>query len=274
MPSEDTVRGPFPTLTPQEVRSHPDAVTEGNDIPVTAAPGVAARLWTVCLADCSRATTYQQGELQRALEITRDDFRSGALYPYAPPDPNVSHVVDDLFALSSIEGGTLVNSRGERRPLSTGSTSAVEDIAGPLVYASGGVAYVDLQASELHVLEGPGYWDWWGAADTWFWGSVSLTDDQGAVLRQGLTWRHPDGSFGVHMLPIDFEAYSTQMLRSGTPGTMGAIDPSGRRRLLHVSTDFGRTWDVRVMPKDWGAGTSLPDDWRSWVDVWPTWPAP
>ncbi len=105
MPPEDTVRGPFPTLSPEEIRTHPDAVTERDDIPVTAAPGVAARTWTVCLADCSRDTTYQEGEMQRALEVTSDDFRTSALYPYAPPDPNISHVVDDWFVLSLHRGG-------------------------------------------------------------------------------------------------------------------------------------------------------------------------
>ena len=275
MPAEDTVRGPFPTLTPEEVRSHPDAVIErSNDIPVTAAPGVAARMWTVCLADCSRNTTYQEGEVQRALEVTSDDFRTSVLYPYAPPDPNISHVVDDWFALSSIKEAVLVNAQGEERSLTDGASVPVSDIAGPLVYSITGVAYVDLDAFELHPLQGRGYWDWWGAGDTWFWGNVYLTDEQGNVRQQGLTWRNPDGSFGVRMLPIDFERYSTQMLQSRTPGTMGAIDPSGPRRLLHVSTDFGETWDVRVMPESWGTGTSLPDDWRTWVDVWPTWPAP
>ncbi len=274
-PPEDTVRGPFPTLTPQEVRSHPDAVMErSNDIPVTAAPGVAARLWTVCLADCSRDTTYQEGEMQRALEVTSDDFETSALFPYVPPEPNISHAVDDWFALSSVEEATLVNAAGEARPLTDGASVPVSEVAGPLVYAATGLAYVDLEAAELHPLQGGGYWDWWGAGDTWFWGAVYLTDEQGDVREQGVTWRNADGSFGVRMLPIEFEEYSTQVLRSRTPGTMSAIDPSGQRRLLHVSTDYGETWDVRVMPESWGTGTSLPDDWRTWVDVWPTWPEP
>lgn len=268
-PAEDTVRGPFPTLTPEEVRSHPAAVADRGDYPVTAAPGVAARLWTVCLADCSRATTYQPGEVQRVLEVTQDDFRSSALYAYVPPEPNVSHVVDDWFAVGSM----LVDARGERRRLTLGDALPVSEVAGPLVYESG-LSWVDLESLELHPVSGAGYWDWWGAEDTWFWGNVYVTDEQGDVRRQGLTWRNPDGSFGVRMLPIDFEEYSTQMLRSATPGTMGAIDPSGPRRLLHVSTDYGRTWDVRVMPESWGTGTSLPEDWRTWVDVWPTWPSP
>lgn len=273
-PPEDTVRGPFPTLTPREVRSHPDAVVErGNDIPVTAAPGVAARLWTVCLADCSRDTTYQEGEMQRALEVTSDDFRTSALFAYVPPEPNISHVVDDLFALSSVEDAALVGAQGEARSLIDGSSVPVSEIAGPLVYATSGVAYVDLETAELHPLEGKGYWDWWGAGDTWFWGSVYLVEDDGGVVEQGLTWRNPDGSYGVHVLPFPETEWSTQTLRSDRPGTMGAIEP-GRSRLLHVSTDYGRTWDVRVLPDRWSSGTDVPDDWRTWVDVWPTWPAP
>jgi hypothetical protein len=275
MPTPDSARGPFPALTPESIRSHPDATVEEDDYAVTAAPGVAARLWTVCLADCSRATTYQVREMQRALEVTSDRRGTSALYPYTPPEPNVSHVVDDWFALSSSDGvAVLVNSRGERRPLTLGSRAPVGDISGPLVLASEGLAYVDLEARRLHPLEGPGYWDWWGSGDTWFWGNVYVTDDEGDVRSQGLTWRDPDGTFGVRMLPIDFEEHSTQMLRSGRAGTMGAIDPSGPRRLLHVSTDYGDTWDVRVMPESWGTGTSLPAEWRTWVDVWPTWPSP
>lgn len=135
------------------------------------------------------------------------------------------------------------------------------------------MAYVDLESFELHALLGTGYWDWWGAGDTWFWGSVTQTDEDGSVLRHALTWRNADGSFGSRLLPVDFATHGLQLLRSRTPGTMGAIDPGGPRRLLHVSTDHGETWDVRVVPASWGTGTALPDDWRTWVDVWPTWPS-
>ena len=273
MPAEDTVRGPFPTLTPEEVRSHPDAVMErSNDIPVTGAPGVAARMWTVCLADCSRDTTYQEGETQRALEVTQDDFRTSALFPYVPPEPNISHVVDDWFALSSVEEAALVNAQGEERSLTDGASVPASEIAGPLVYATSGVAYVDLEAAELHVLEGNGYWDWWGAEDSWFWGSVYRVGDSGDVLEQGLTWRNADGSFGVRMLPFDATEWSTQTLRSDRPGTMGAIEP-GQPRLLHVSTDYGATWQVRQLPRSWGSQTDVPPDWESWTEDWPTWPA-
>jgi hypothetical protein len=274
VPREDTVRGPFPTLTPEEVRSHPQAVMErSNDFPVTAAPGVAARMWTVCLADCSRDTTYQEGEVQRALEVTRDDFRSSALLPNVPPEPNISHVVGDLFALSSVEDAALVDARGEARSLTVGAGVPVSGIAGPLVYASSGLAYVDVEAAELHEVEGSGYWDWWGAGDTWYWGNVFMTNEAGDVVRQGLTWRNPDGSHGVRMLPIGVTDWSTQMLESGVPGTMGAIEP-GPARLLHVSTDYGATWEVRVLPERWGTDTYVPDDWRSWTEDWPSWATP
>jgi hypothetical protein len=269
-PPPDSIQGPFPALTPAEVRNHPDAVAERqDDIPVTAAPGVAARLWTVCLADCSRATTHQVGEMQRALEVTRDDYRSSALYPYAPPEPNVSHVVDDTFLV----GDQLVDGGGERRSVATGEPLPVTEIDGPLVYASSGVAWLDLDALRLHAIAGGGYWDWGGAGDTWHWGNVYVTDEAGDVVRQGLTWRNDDGSYGVRMLPVGVTDWSTQMLRSGVPGTMGAIEP-GPVRLLHVSTDYGATWEVRVLPERWGTDTYVPDDWRSWTEDWPSWATP
>jgi hypothetical protein len=225
-------------------------------------------VWQVCLADCSRETQYQRGELQQALEVTADDFATSALHA-VDSGGDISHAVDDRFVV----GGMLVDARGTERRLTVGDSRPVEEIAGPLVYASG-LAWIDLDAWELHPILGGGYWDWWGAGDTWFWGNVYDTDEQGDVIHHGLTWRNPDGSFGVRMLPIEHRGYSTQMLRSGDPGTMGAIEPSGPRRLLHVSTDYGRTWEVRVMPQRWGTGTALPEDWRTWVDVWPTWPTP
>jgi hypothetical protein len=101
-----------------------------------------------------------------------------------------------------------------------------------------------------------------------------LTGEDGSVLRHAITWRNADGSFGARVLPVDFATHGLQVLQSRTPGTMGAIDPGGDRRLLHVSTDYGETWDVRVVPASWGTRTSLPDDWRSWVGVWPTWATP
>jgi hypothetical protein len=265
-PPPDRTQGPFPTLSPEEIRHHPDAVRVRNTFPVTAAPGVAVRQWGVCLADCSRATQHQLGEYQEAFEVTDDDFASSTLYPSTGGE-SVSHVLDGWF----LHRGELVDGRGRSRHVSSGPSTPVEQVAGPLTYASGGVAWLDLRTMQLHELEGD-YWDWGGASDTWYWGSVYRVPDT-KVLEQGVAWQNPDGSYGVRMLPFDETDWSTQTLRSGIPGTMGAIEP-GSTRLLHVSTDFGETWDVRVLPDRWGTGTSVPDDWRTWVDDWPTWPTP
>ena len=80
IPPPDVTTGPFPTLTPEQIRNHPDAVRVENHTPVTAAPGVDARTWGVCLADCTRDTQPQRGEFQEVIEVTRDDFRTSALY--------------------------------------------------------------------------------------------------------------------------------------------------------------------------------------------------
>lgn len=264
-PPPDAVQGPFPSLTPEEIRNHPDAVDVGNHHPVTAARGVRAREWGVCLADCTRATQHQVGEYQSAIEVTSDGFRSSTLYPFTG-DESFSHVIDEWF----FHRTELVDGRGRSRAVRIGTPLPVTEIGGPVFYARGGAAWLDLDTMQVHEVEGT-YWDWGGASDTWYWGSVFRVPES-VVLEQGVVWRMPDGSFGVHLLPFDATDWSTQMLASGTPGTMGVIEP-GPPRLLHVSTDFGRTWDVRVMPDDWGTGTFLPDDWRTWVDVWPTWPS-
>jgi hypothetical protein len=266
-PPPDATQGPFPTLTPEQIRNHPDAVLVENTFPVTGAPGVAAREWGVCLADCSRDTQRQAGEYQSAIEVTEDDYASSALYAFT--GDNLSHAVDGWFLL----GSELVDGNGERRPVDTGEPLPVTEIRGPLVGASDGVAWLDLDALRLHTIAGDGYWDWWGAEDTWHWGNVYVTNEAGDVVRQGLTWRNPDGSHGVRMLPIGVTEWSTQMLRSGVPGTMGAIEP-GPVRLLHVSTDYGATWEVRVLPERWGTDTYVPDDWRSWTEDWPSWATP
>lgn len=282
-PSETATRpvkradGTFRTLSPDELRNHPDAIAEPAN-PSTGTPGVDARTWSVCLGDCSYDTRPpRQGERQRMLEVTSDGFETGAVHRLVPYDSNISHAVDDWYLVdASQRAPRLVNARGDDVTLTRGSPTEPGEIAGPLVYSTQGVAWVDIEGRTLHTMNGTGPgggWDWGGAEDSWFWGSVYQVGDSGDVVQQGLTWRNPDGSFGVHMLPMGVTGWSTQTLRSDRPGTMGAIEP-GQPRLLHVSTDYGRTWDVRVMPESWGTGTSLPDDWRSWVDVWPTWPAP
>jgi hypothetical protein len=266
-PPPDSIQGPFPTLTPYEIRHHPDAVRLDEHVPVTAAPGVAVRQWEVCLADCSRATQHQYGELQRALEVTHDGFRSSTLHA-GDPSGSTSHVVDEWF----LHRGELVDGRGRIRDVRVGASTPVTEIGGPVVYATGGgVAWVDLDTMLLHEVEGT-YWDWWGAADTWYWGNIYRVPDT-EVLEQGVVWQNMDGSYGVHMLRFDVTDASTQMLRSGIPGTMGVIEP-GPTRYLHVSTDHGATWEVRVLPASWGSGYDVPSDWRSWTEDWPSWETP
>jgi hypothetical protein len=231
---------------------------------VTAAPGVDARRWGVCLADCSRDTQHQLGEFQEAIEVTADDFRTSALY--APVgDESASHVIGDWFLYDT----ELVDGHGRSRDIGIGAPGPVTELGGPLVHARGGVAWLDLDTMELHSIDGT-YWDWWGASDTWYWGNVYRVPDT-EVLEQGVVWQNPDGSFGVHMLPFDVTDWSTQMLTSRTPGTMGVIEP-GPPHSLCVSTDYGATWDVRVLPDRWGTGTFVPADWRSWTEDWPSWP--
>jgi hypothetical protein len=265
-PPPDRIKGPFPSLTPEEVRNHPDAVLVHTTFPVTAAPDVAVRLWAVCLAECSRATQHQVGEHQEAFELTSDGFASSTLYPSTGGE-GISHVVDDWF----LHRNQLVDGRGRARDVTTGAPTPFEQIAGPLAYASGAVSWLDLRTMRLHAVEGTS-WDWWGAADTWYWGNVYRVPDT-EVLEQGVVWQNPDGSFGVRMLPFEETDWSTQMLRSGTPGTMGVIEPGPTRR-LHVSTDYGATWDVRVLPDRWGTGTAVAENWRTWVDDWRSWPRP
>jgi hypothetical protein len=257
-------------LTPEEIRNHPDAKVDENDIPVTGARGSAARVWSVCLDVCARGddSTWVDGTVQQALEVTRDGFRTSALHDFTL-GAGVSHAVDDWSFVTS-GGPALVDSQGRRLLLTEGGSLPVTSVAGPLVYAPQGVAWVDLEARQLHALESDaGVWDWSGAADTWFWGNVYLVDDAGRVTQQGLTWRDPDGTFGVRMLPIEVTGYSTQMLPDGTPGTMAAVDP-GPPALLHVSTDYGATWQVRTIPPDQASPggpvdySALPDDWESW----------
>ena len=275
-PPEDTVRGPFPTLTPQEVRSHPDAVMErSNDIPVTAAPGVAARMWTVCLADCSRDTTYQVGEMQRALEVTSDDFETSALFPYAPAraqhQPRGRRLVRPVLRRGGHPRqrsgrGTAADGRGQRARLRGRRSSGLRLLRPGVRRPRGGRAapaagrrLLGLVGSGRHLVLGQRLPDRRAGRRP---RAGSHLAQPGRVLR------------GAGCSRSSSRSTPPRCSGRGRPARWRAIDPSGQRRLLHVSTDYGETWDVRVMPESWGTGTSLPDDWRTWVDVWPTWPAP
>ena len=255
--------GTFPDLTAEQIRRHPDAESDsGEDFPATAS-GVAARTWSVCLGECTRATEHLPGELQTALEVSHDDFETGAVYALDGSE-NISHALDDWYLVASHDGPTLVDSRGHRRELQSGANVEIADVAGPLVYSSGGLAYIDMQARELHTVEGRGYWDWGGAADTWFWGTAMLVADSGTVTRQAALWRRPDGTFAVKVLPIGDSEGGPGMLRAGTPGTMAIVEHWAQPRRAHISTDYGATWQIREVPAEVDSGGSLPADWTTW----------
>jgi len=252
----------YPALSAEQIRQHPDATLSSDDDFPSTASGVAARIWSVCLGECTRATEPQQGERQTALEVSRDDFATGALY-VLDRSGNVSHAVDDWYFIGVHDGPILVDSRGHRRLLQSGASVPVTDIAGPLVYSSGGVAYIDISAKKLHVIDGEGDWDWQGAADTWFWGTVWLVEDT-TVTRQAAVWRRPDGTFAAKVLPIGDSGGSSGMLRAGTPGTMAVVEHFAEPRRAHISTDYGATWQIREVPAGVDSGGALPADWTTW----------
>lgn len=264
----------FAALTPEQIKAHPDAEVlkdPDNDVTVVGAPGVAARIWSVCLDVCRPGddSTWVDGTLQMALEVTGDDYQTSAMYEYSR-FANVSHAAGDRFVVTGA-GTVLVDSSGRRDVLTQGETLPVTAIAGPLVFTGQPYAWLDFETLQLHGIEGSGgTWETEKAPDVWTWGNIYFVSDAGRITRQGLTWHNPDDSFGVRMLPIEFDGYSTQMLRAGTPGTMAAVDPTPPG-LVHVSTDYGATWQVRVIPasvrRNSGgaiAESVLPDDWESW----------
>jgi len=251
----------FRALSAEQIQQHPDATfSSDDDFPATASE-VAARVWSVCLDDCTRATEPILGELQTALEVSQDDFATGTLYALDMSE-NISHAVDDWYLIDASDGPTLVDSRGHRRLLQSGASVPVTDIAGPLVYSRSGLAYIDMQAKKLHVIEGEG-WDWQGAADTWFWGTAALVPDT-TVTRQAAVWRRPDGTFAVKVLPIGHSTGGPGMLRAGTPGTLAVVEHFAQPRLAHISTDYGATWQIRTVPAEVDSGGSLPADWPTW----------
>lgn len=259
----------FPKLSPEQIRQHPDATySSDDDFPATASE-VAARLWSVCLDECTRATEHISGELQTALEVSHDDFATGSLYAL-DRTANISYAVDDWYLIDADESATLVDSRGHRRLLHSGASVPATDIAGPLVYSSEGLAYLDMQAKKLHHIQGEGDWDWQGAADTWFWGTAMLVKDT-TVTRQVALWRRPDGTFAVKVLPIGHSEGGSGMLRAGTPGTLAVVEHFADPRRAHISTDYGATWQIRQVPAGVDSGGSLPADWPTWP-TWPTWP--
>lgn len=69
---------------------------------------------------------------------------------------------------------------------------------------------------------------------------------------------------------MKFTGHTTQMLRAGRPGTMAVVDPRPPS-VLHVSTDYGATWQVRGIPPDLRRHSSgalaeqtSPEDWETW----------
>lgn len=249
----------FPPLTPEQIHGHPGAVFEPAGGPPQAAPGGGARRWTACRVACTPETPNRSDEIQSALEVTRDDFRTGSLYPLET-FTQVSHVENDWYLLSSLGAAVMVNSRKQTRVLTTGSPVTMTEIAGPLAYA-GGLVYVDVKGRELHHVEAANgsTWDWYGSGNSWYWGIVSLTDD-GRPTSQGIVWRNQDGTYEVAEMPIVFPPV---MLRSGIMGTVAVADPEGPPLVL-VSTDYGATWQRRLVPDGVATGETLPANWATW----------
>lgn len=255
----------FPALTAEEIRDHPDATADsGADFPTTASDAV-ARVWTVCLDDCSRETEYAPGESQSAFEVSLDDFRTGAVY-LLPTGEGGQHVVDDWFVLNTFDEVLMVDSRGRQRPLERGAPVGIEDVAGPLAHSSYGLGYLDLDADVIHPIKGAGYWEWGGADDTWHWGVASRTNDLGKFVRQAAVWRNPEGTFRARVLPIPVSDGSSGLLRSGTPGTMAIVEHFRQPRLAHISTDYGATWQIREVPVGPDSGGTLSVDWETWPE--------
>jgi hypothetical protein len=253
----------FPALTAEEIRDHPDATTDGvGDYPATASDA-AARMWTVCLDDCSRRTEHLPGESQSAFEISRDGFRTGAVH-LAPTGEGGQHVVDDWFLVNTGDGVVMVDSRGRRRPMELGGPVGIEEIDGPVAHSSLGVGYIDMKVDLVHPIRGAGYWEWGGADDTWYWGVASMTDDQGKFVRQAAVWRNPDGTWESRVLPIPVSDGGSGLLRAGVPGTMAVVEHFRQPRLAHVSDDYGATWQVRRVPDDVESGGRLPVEWETW----------
>ena len=257
----------YPALSAEAIRQHPTAKLDADAlIATTAVPaGVAARVWTACMSDCNRATEYVPGEVQKALEVTRDDFATSSLIEIDAAG-DVSHVVDDWFFTEGFHGPELVNSRGQRRPLEYRAPVPVTGISGPLVYGPYGVSSVDLVARTIQQVEHAGpdqTWEWGGAGDTWFWGTVVLVDN-GPVATHAALWRKPDGSFAVKVLPIPESEGGPGMLVTKRPGTMAVVEHYASPRLAHISTDYGATWQVRKVPSGVESGGNLPADWTTW----------
>lgn len=252
----------FPWLGAPAIRQHPDAEASGTgDYPSTASEAV-ARVWTVCLGECSRESERVRGERQSALEVSSDTSETGALY-LLDMSESISHAVDDWYLVHGKGGGpALVDSSGQRRPLEVGRLTTVEEIAGPPVHTRWGLGYVDLQWGTLHIIRERG-WDWQGADDTWFWGTLWRAPET-TVQRHAVVWRNPDGSFGSKVLPIGPGSGSTGMLGAGSPGTMAVVEHFAQPRVAHISTDFGATWQVRILPDDVASYGDLPSDWTSW----------
>jgi len=252
----------FPVLSAAQIRHHPAAtITSDDDFPATASK-VAARIWTVCLGECTRATEPLAGELQIALEVSEDDFVTGALYQLDRADW-ISHAVDDWYLVEPFDGPALVDSEGHRRSLRFGSSVPMAEVAGPLVYSRRGLAYVDMAARILHPLRGRGSWDWQGAGDIWFWGTATLGGDV-TVTRHAAVWRRPDGTFAALVLPIGESNSGTGMLTAATPGTMAVVEHWSHPPRAHISTDYGKTWQVREVPPGVDFGGALPSDWLTW----------
>jgi hypothetical protein len=252
----------FPALSAQQIRQHPDAYFSGDgDFPSTASKA-RARVWSVCLDDCSRETEWLPGEEQSAIEVSTDDFETGSVYSLDGSE-YVAHVVDDWYLIETGMGPTLVDARGQRRLVRFGAAVPMADVTGPLTYSRRGLAYVDVTAGTLHVIEGGSGWWWQGAGDSWFWGTATLAPNT-TVRQVAAVWRLPDGTFGATVLPIGPSDGGPGMLSGGVPGTMAVVEHFTQPRVAHISTDYGATWQVRLVPDGVDSGGDLPDDWPTW----------
>ncbi len=249
--------------------------------------GAEVRNWRRCAADWSVVATdgmdvVQNPSCRTAIEVTWPNGRRMALATGTRLMGRTTTYVGDGTFL--VDGGDqpgalwlISPSRDAPKPVTEARDMVPPDpgtawVAGPECPCT-----LDRASATLSRIALPGGVEWARSTSGGFWGIWVSSNQAGDRQSFVATWVDADGPGGDHVLTDDQPSQVT-LADGGRAGEMAFYEQSldgsqpGAPTLLHISTDRGVTWQIRVVPPSEVADGlvtrgQLAPTWRAWAQA-------
>ena len=268
-PSSGSTAAASGTLAADAIVDHPDATLEATASSSTDSR-VRAEVWVRCTVGAVGDEACTRSRLRWAVRVSGPGSSHSFTARFYRPELT-SLGGDRFWVCASLLGGDLVAT--PRDHLLMRLAAPVEPAAGPdVVSCRGRLARVDARALVVTplALESQSETMWATTANTVIWGRVEGGGDSGPYVarwigRDGRRHEHTLATRGPRTIVIADGGSSGEMAFFDAPEGWGPDWPPDVR--LHISTDLGATWQVRLVPAaariHYEAGR-LAADWATW----------